>query len=142
MEQETDQKIDRRPLVIGDLIWDMFPHHLEGTDYRNIQNALGLLPSDDDGLDILHKMSDKRKAVLSPIMPKLDELSGYAAEVVVEYAFRSLQARGADITEVPAEIRQVFNYQNTQILELALPAVLAHLIESGMLALTEKATAK
>lgn len=142
MEQDTEQKINRRPLVIGELIWDMFPHQLDGKDYRNIQNSLGLLPSDDDGLDVLHKMADRRKAARLPIQACLDEVSGYAAEVVVEYTFRSLQARGADITDLPAEMREIFNHQNRQILELAVPAVVSHLIETGMLALTEKATAK
>ena len=138
---ETMEKIDPRPLVIGDFIWDMFPHQLDGTAFRNIQLSLGLLPSDDDGLEVLHKVADQRKLRMAPIQGKLNELSGWAAEVVVEYAFRSIQARGIDIT-LPAEVRQAFNHQNQEVLELAVPAIVSHLIDTGVLALTEKATAK
>lgn len=135
---ETEQKIDRRPLVIGDFIWDMFPHQLESRDYRNIQNSLGLLPSDDDGLDVLHKMADKRKATMLPLAPRLEEMSGWAAEVIVEYAFRSLQARGADLSELPPDVREMFNHQNKEVLEMGVSAIVSHLVDAGMLALTEK----
>lgn len=139
---ETEQKIDRRPLVIGDFIWDMFPHQLDSTAYRNIQNSLGLLPSDDDGLGVLHKMADKRKVTMLPLMPRLEEMSGWAAEVIVEYAFRSLQARGADLSELPSEVRQVFNHQNKEVIEMGVTSIVAHLIDTGVLALTDKAKVK
>jgi hypothetical protein len=138
MEQETET-INRRPLVIGEFIWDMFPHQLDSTAYRNIQNSLGLLPSDDDGLDILHKMADLRKLKIQPIQPKLEEMSVWAAEVVVEYAFRSAQARGAELSELPGEIRLMFNTQNKEVLEMGVTAIVAHLVDTGVLALTDKA---
>lgn len=137
--EETEQKIDWRRPTIADFIWDMFPHQLAGDDYRRIQDSLGLVPSDDDGLTLLHDLADKRKMKVAPIQDKLDLLSGWAAEVIVEYAFRSVQARGADLPELPAEIRMAFNAQNTNVLQMGVAAIVANLIDTGVLAYGEKA---
>ncbi len=140
---DTEQTvIDWRRPTIADFIWDMFPHQLASDDYRRIQDSLGLIPSDDDGLDLLHAEADKRKAKMEPIQTKLDQMSGWAAEVVVEYAFRSAQAHGAELPVLPPEIRAMFNTQNTNVIQMAATAIVANLIDTGVLAYGEKVKAK
>lgn len=140
--EETEQKIDWRRPVIADFIWDMFPHQLPANDYRRIQDSLGLVPSDDDGLNLLHDLADKRKMKVAPIQDRLDLMSGWAAEVVVEYAFRSAQAHGMDMTEPPSPVRAAFNEQNTNVVQMAATAIISNLLDTGVLAYGEKLKAK
>lgn len=134
-EQET---IDWRKPVIADFIWDIFPHGLPLVEYRRFQDALGLLPSDDDGLDLLHREADKRQALMMPLRKKLDTLSPWAAEVIVEYVFRSAQFHGVDLSEIREHIRPQLVEQNAQVVHLAVTAVLGRLLEQGVLTYGEK----
>jgi hypothetical protein len=133
--EETEQAIDWRRPVIGDFIWDMFPHQLEANDYRRIQDDLGLIPSDDDGLNVLYDEAEKRKAIMKPIQGKVDLMSGWAAEVVVEYAFQSAKV---DMNQLPQQIRDAFNTQNTNVIQMAVTAILGNLLDTGVLAYGEK----
>lgn len=141
-ETEQNTAIDWRRPTVADFIWDMFPHQLQNDDYRRIQDNLGLIPSDDDGLSLLHDEADKRKVKVSPIQAKLDEMSSWAAEVVVEYAFRSAQAHGAELQVLPQEIRAMFNTQNTNVIQMGVSAIVSNLIDTGVLAYGDKVKAK
>lgn len=136
--EDTEDKIDWRRPTIADFIWDMFPHELPLSEHRKIQDSLGLVPSDDDGLLVLHLEADKRRAKMLPINEKLAELTPWAAEVVSEYAVRSLAYHGANVSDIPPGLREAFTSQSESIIGLAVAAIISHLIDTEVLAYGKK----
>lgn len=129
MEHEPEP--DPRPLILRRFIWDIFPHDYDVI--REVQGNLGLVPDHDDGMDVEHHASDKRIGKALPLEDTLDVLSEYAAEVLTQYMVESVREHAGGDFEVPDEVREGFEAQNAEILSEGLFAVIAHLMDTGVL---------
>jgi hypothetical protein len=113
----------------------MFPHTLPPVVFQSAQETLGLHPSDIDGLQYQHGQAAKRADMYAPIKEVVDVMGSWAGEAVTEYTFRALQSRGADITEMPPEMRDIFNKQNTGVIQLGTQAIIMRLLDRGVIKL-------
>ncbi len=130
-----NELIDPRRLAVSDFLWDMLPHTLPPVVFQSAQETLGLHPSDIDGLQYQHKESARRFESYAPIKETVDVLGQWAGEAVTEYTFRALQSKGADLNEIPAEMRDIFNKQNAGVIQLGTQAIIMRLLDKGVLKL-------
>jgi hypothetical protein len=133
MENETEL-LDPRPLLLKRMIWDIFPH--DPDLIRVAQAGLGLVPDGDEGLDVEHEMSDARIRRAAPLAETLRTLSGYAAEVIRQYLIACMDARAFEegpSVEIPVEFLDGLAEQNADIIFDSAYAILASLLESGVL---------
>lgn len=138
MEHETGQP-DMRALLLRKLAWDVFPH--DNDIVREVQQQLGLVPSDEDGLDFEHDQSDTRINRLAPLAPALRNLSRLAAEVTGLYMIFVMEAHADAELEIPEEFLEGFTQQNTEIIFESVHSILCHLLDVGALAYGEKVSA-
>jgi hypothetical protein len=131
MENEAELSPDPRPLVLKRLAWDVFPHDYDAI--REVQGRLGLVPDDDEGMDVEHAASDARVNRIAPLQETLDVLSEFAGEVLAHYMLLTVSAEAGDGVEVPQEIIDVFQEQNAEVLSEGVSAIVSHLMDTGIL---------
>lgn len=130
MDKTGLDDFDPRPYIIRNFIWDMFPHNM---DMAKIQASMGLVPSDDDGLDVEHEQSDTRGNRAAPLASTLTKLSGYAAEVAGELAVAYMENKHGEAFNPPPGFKEAFAQQNAQIIDVATSAIFAHLLDTGVI---------
>lgn len=132
MENETEQRLDPRPLLLKRMVWDIFPHDPDVV--RDVQIKLGLVPDADGGLDVEHDASDTRINRVAPLSIALKQLTGYAAEVIGQYLILMLASAAEDgEVEVPEGFHESFANQNREIIFESTYAILCHLMDTGVL---------
>jgi hypothetical protein len=129
MENETE--LDPRPLILKRMIWDVFPHEPEIV--REVQNQLGLVPDGDEGLEVEHERSDERCTRAMPLQEIIDTLSGIAAEAVGFYMISLVQAQTDEEISVHESFLKAYAKQNTEIISDGTFAIIAHLLDTGVL---------
>lgn len=132
MENETEL-LDPRPLMLKRLIWDVFPHDTDLV--REVQQKLGLVPDDIDGLDMGHDASDTRINRAAPLDGALRVMSQLVSEVVSLYVLAGLEHGGS---EIPDDFQATFGEQNVYIIYEGVHAIICHLLDTGALAYGEK----
>lgn len=130
MANETEL-LDPRPLLIKRLIWDVFPHDTDLV--REVQEKLGLVPDDIDGLAVEHDASDTRINRAAPLDPALRVMSQIVSEVVSLYVLAGLEH-----ADVPDDFQETFGQQNVYIIYEGVHAIVCHLLDTGALAYGEK----
>lgn len=136
MENETEPRLDPRPLLLKRMVWDVFPH--EADVVREVQTRLGLVPDGDDGLEVEHRASDTRINRVAPLGSALEQLSGYAAEVMGQYLVAVVEAHTDGEAEIPEGFHEAFATQNQEVIYDASYAIICHLMDTGILAYGEK----
>ena len=131
MEHEPELMIDPRPLLLKRLVWDIFPHDPDVV--REAQHRLGLIPDDAEGLEVEHSASDTRVNRVAPLTAALHTLSGYAAEVIGHYLVASLEATDDDAELPDDEFFGRFARQNSEVIYDSVLAIIAHLMDTGVL---------
>ncbi len=126
-------QVDPRKLAVSDFVWDMFPHSLPLSEYQGIQETLGLVPSDPDGLAYQHKMAHARKEAYAPLKDVTDLFGTWAGEVVTEYTIRSLRSKGMEVPDLPPDMREFFNNQNANVLQLGAQVIIMRMLERGII---------
>jgi hypothetical protein len=125
MGHETGQ-LDIRPLILKRMIWDIFPHEWDAV--KEAQCRLGLVPDTEEGMEFGHGESDTRINRAAPMSHTLKVLSSYAAEVVSAYA-----CDGVNEEDIPDGFSDGFLRQNAAIIFDSTYAILAHLLDTGVL---------
>lgn len=138
MVNETEPALDPRPLMLKRMVWDIFPHDPEIV--KAVQGQLGLVPDHADGLEMEHDASDTRINRVAPMSGVLETLSGYAAEVIGYYLLAVLQASADDDEEIeiPENFHATMARQNSEVIFESAYAIIAHLMDTGVLAYGEK----
>jgi hypothetical protein len=131
MENETEPRLDPRPLLLKRLVWDVFPHDADVV--KEIQTRLGLVPDGDDGLEVEHRASDTRINRVAPLGDTLETLSGYAAEVMGQYLVAVLEHHTDGEVETPEGFHEAFAQQNGEIIYDSTYAIICHLMDKGIL---------
>jgi hypothetical protein len=132
---ETMEEIDPRKLIVSNIIWDLMPHASSGASIQRLQDRLGLVPSDTEGLAVEHNLSDARKKKIADLVPVLSKLSAWTAEVIMEKNLCELEDAHGVHVEVPDEVRSaVWSQTATQIITTS-AAILSHLMETGVIRL-------
>lgn len=130
MGNETE--LDLRPLLLRRFAWDIFPHDFDLL--KEIQGKLGLVPDDDDGMEVEHAASDIRINRVAPLSDTLQTLSGIAAEVMAQYLCVCVEddADEEDI-HIPGDVIVAFETQNTEVINDGATAIISHLLDTGVL---------
>lgn len=138
MVNETEPALDPRPLMLRRMVWDIFPHDTEVV--KDVQRKLGLVPDQPDGLEFEHDASDTRINRVAPMSKALETLSGYAAEVIGYFLLAMIEAQADDdeAVEVPDGFHQSFARQNSEVIFESAYAIIAHLMDTGVLVYGEK----
>jgi hypothetical protein len=132
MENETEPRLDPRPLLLKRMVWDVFPHDADVV--REVQSRLGLVPDGAEGLEVEHRASDTRINRVAPLGNALETLSGYAAEVMGQYLVAVLESHSDDEVELPEGFHDAFATQNSEIIYDSTYAIICHLMDTGVLA--------
>ena len=136
MVNDIELPLDPRPLMLKRFVWDIFPHDEELV--REAQVLLGLVPDHEDGLEMEHAASDTRLNRVAPLSAVLEVLSGYAAEVVGLFLLSMLGSATDVDLDLPEGFRETFTRQNSEIILDSTCAIVAHLMDTGVLAYGEK----
>ena len=134
MENETEQ-LDIRPLLLKRFVWDIFPHDFDAI--REVQQQLGLVPDGAEGAKVEHELSDKRLNRVGPLDSTLRTLSDVAAEVVGRSVLAPVAANSGEL-EVPDGFYESFRRQNGEIIRDSALAIIAHLLDTGVLEYGQK----
>jgi hypothetical protein len=130
---ETMEEIDPRKLIVSNIIWDLMPHQSEGPAIQKLQDRLGLVPSDTEGLAVEHVLSDARKQRIASLVPVLSKLSAWTAEIIVEKNICELEEAHGVHVELPEEVKSaVWSQTATQIITTS-AAIISHLMEKGVI---------
>lgn len=121
--------VDPRTRFLGGIIHDVFPDEATNESIIRAQSNLGLVPSSPDGISIEHKDSAKRINRVKVLAPALDALAVITSEAVSEYVIQQVES-----TDVPVDqLRSVLVPQNAQVIAVGAQAIIANLIEQGIL---------
>jgi hypothetical protein len=129
MDDEIEM-VDGRPLFLKRMIWDIFPHD---ADITEVQRRLGLLPDQPDGLEMAHAESDARIDTVRPLIRASSMLSAYIAEVVGVYLVMTMEGQAGRKLELPDGFYESFAEQNQEAIFLGSMALIAHMIDAGVL---------
>jgi hypothetical protein len=138
MEHDAELGVlDPRPLLLKKFIWDIFPHD---ADIADVQHRLGLMVDTEDGMEVDHRASDLRIARIKPLCEGTSALSGYLAEVMGVYLVTQLEEMsGPEGVEIPDGFIDGLADQNHEIIYLGGLALIAHMLDIGVLQYGEKA---
>jgi hypothetical protein len=125
------EMVDARPLFLKRMIWDIFSHD---SDIAEVQRRLGLVPDQPDGLEMAHAESDARIAMIQPLIRPSSLLTHYIAEVMGVYLVMSLEAHAGRSVELPDDFYESFAEQNQETIFLGSMALIAHMMDAGVLA--------
>lgn len=128
---------DPEPLILKRMTWDIFPH--DPDLIRAAQAQLGLVPDTPDGLDVEHDASDTRLNNLNPLSDVLRTLSASAARVAGRYLITSACQQAGTGIDLPDGFHESFAAQNEELIYDASYAIIAHLMDTGVLAWGEEA---
>lgn len=130
---DTEDRIDPRKLIVSNIIWDLMPRASDHASIQKLQDRLGLIPSDTEGLAVEHALSDARKKNIADIVPVLSKLSAWTAEVIMEKNLCELEATHGVQVIVPDEVKSaVWSQTATQIITTS-AAIISHLMETGVI---------
>lgn len=126
---------DPEPLILKRFTWDICSH--DPGIVRAVQAQLGLTPDTPGGSSVEHAASDTRLNALNPLDGTLRTLSASAARVAGRWLIASVAGRGDG--DLPDGFDESFRAQNEEIVYGASCAIIAHLMDTGVLAWGEKA---
>lgn len=125
--------LDPRPLLIKRMMWDLLPH--DDDVIRGAYRSLGLTPDSDGGMDSEHEASHVRLDLADALVPALRDLSGFAAEIIVQ-CFLSEEDED-DECESGCECGGATGHYSEVVFD-ACHMILCQLLETGVLAYGRK----
>jgi hypothetical protein len=130
--EESGEEVDLTQLWLRRIAWDVIPC----ADAPSVQASLGLVPSDPEAAENEHRASHARMALASPLEPAIDQFAGAVSQVLSRYL---VDMFGTQVKEsITPELMDKLVRQNTEIVRVGSMAVLAQLIDTGVLGYTEK----
>jgi hypothetical protein len=108
------------------LMYDLFPHTMLTEGFA----ALGIVPGSDEVVDLEHMASHVRDAKMSSTLHQVTLFIGAIAGEVLA----SAQLMGSDAKGLPAEKKQQYRYEIAQVVQVASVAVVAELLDLGVIA--------
>jgi hypothetical protein len=116
---------DHGPLTRRELAFDLLPHD----EVRDIMPRLGLDNADPEMFNLEHMDSHARLRRVDPIMPLVQVFSGLIAQTFNQAYLTQSEMQG----DISREKREAFNRQNYAIIQSSVIAILAQLLQIGVI---------
>jgi hypothetical protein len=116
---------DHGPLTRRELAFDLLPHD----EVQEIMPRLGLDNADPEMFNLEHMDSHARLHKVDPIMPLIQVFSGLIANTFNQAYLTQAEAQG----DISREKREAFNRQNYAIIQSSVIAMLAQLLQIGVI---------
>lgn len=127
-----DDPIDLTNMWLRKFSWDI----IQCADVQNMQKTIGLTPTDQESAELEHLESHRRMARVSALEPVVDDWSSLVAKVLTAYLLDiSSESIKAQVTE---EVNIKLTRQNAEVLRIGTLAIVASLLETGVIGYTEK----
>jgi hypothetical protein len=123
--EDDSPYFDHGPLTRRELAFDLLPHD----EVREIMPRLGLDNADPEMFNLEHMDSHARLRKVDPIMPLVQVFSGLIAQTFNQAYLTQSEAQG----DISREKREAFNRQNFAIIQSAAIAILAQLLQLGVI---------
>ena len=124
--------VDLVPILTRRYAWDTLPCDA----VEDIMPALGLPPSSDEGADIEHAESHRRVAMVYPLETFLVQSSGVLGKILAR-----AMSDAAGVTDNLGDGMTPFAEQNAEVVLASARAVIAQLMDEGILMYTPEAIA-
>jgi hypothetical protein len=125
--EDDSPYFDHGPLTRRELAFDLLPHD----EVQELMARLGLDNADTEMFNLEHMDSHVRLRRVDPIMPLIRVLSGLIANTFNQAYLTQSEANG----DISREKREAFNRQNYAIIQSSVIAMLAQLLQVGVIAI-------
>ena len=132
MNVEDIGPVDIGPILTRRLAWDTLPCD----EVKGIMPALGMTPSSDEGFEIEHDESHRRIAVVYPLETILVQSAGVLGKILSR-----AMSDAAGVTESLGDGMGSFAEQNAEVALASARAVIALLMDEGVIMYTPEAIA-
>lgn len=119
---------DLRPLITRQMCWDMVAHD----EVLTTLQELGMVLGSDEGMAMEHQDSHVRTAPIAPYAHVIRGCAEIAAKVYSAMYFHPVDPE--DLDGEIEDVKQRFDDQNEEIVTAAVTAVLAQLLDGGVIA--------
>lgn len=130
------EPIDLTNIWLRKFAWDV----IACQDAQELQAKIGLVPTDQESAELEHVESHKRMRMVSPLEPAVNDFSDMISKILSTYLIdMASEAVKSQLTDVLTEKLET---QNSEMVRIGALAIIATLIDTGVLTYTEQVFAK
>jgi hypothetical protein len=125
-------EVDLTNMWLRKFSWDI----IQCSEVQEMQRKIGLVPTDQESAELEHIESHTRMKMVGPLEPAIDDFAGLVSKVLsaylIEIASEGVKSQVSDATS------EKLVKQNAEILRIGTLAIVATLMDTGVIGYTER----